>query len=151
MEIIGFPNYTISNDGVIMSRNKEMKHGMTKTGYHQIGLRNGKQQQRFYVHRLVYQHYGKDFDPTLTVDHINRNKDDNHIENLRMATHTEQKYNSIRQNKYGRGVCKQGNRYQALITINKKTNYLGSFKTIEEASNAYETKAQEIQGEFYRS
>jgi hypothetical protein len=33
---------------------------------------------------------------------------------------------------------------------NGKLKFLGRFETIEEASNAYQTKAKELHGEFYR-
>jgi hypothetical protein len=146
--IAGYPNYIISNDGVIYSQRGELKHGITKKGYHLIGLSNGK---RKYVHRLVYQHYGKDWDATLTIDHINGNKDDNRIENLRMATLQEQQFNTKCYNELGvKGVNRHGNKYRAQICFNHKQIHLGLFDTIEEASNAYETKAQELHGEFYR-
>jgi hypothetical protein len=153
MEIIGFSNYTITEDGVVMSKRGLMKHKIDKDGYHQIGLWNGKQQW-FYIHRLVYQHYGKDWDETLTVDHIDGNKSNNRIENLRMATRTEQNYNQLvrKTNKLGvKGVSKHGNKYRAKIRIDGKKVHLGYFDTAEEATNAFQTKARELHGEFYRS
>jgi hypothetical protein len=148
--VSGFPNYAISNDGIIYSQKGEIKHAIHKNGYHLGGLSNGKRQY-FLVHRLVYKHFGKDFDPTLTVDHINGNKSDNRIENLRMATPQQQQFNKISHNKTGfKGVSKVGNRYQAQIQIDGKKTYLGLFKTIEEAKEVYDTKAKELHGEFYR-
>jgi hypothetical protein len=147
--VSGFPNYIISNDGVIYSQKGERKHSIDRANYHFIALTNGKQ---FKVHRLVYQHFGKDWNPELTIDHIDGNPQNNHISNLRMATRQQQNFNKgIRKSNLGvKGVLKVGDKYCARIAIDKKRIFLGYFKTIEEASNAYQTKAKELYGEFYR-
>ena len=85
-------------------------------------------------------------------DHINRIRNDNRIENLRWATVSE---NNKNRNNYGqcsKGVSIQKIRYekkdgsivhsiyyQAQITINGKQMKIGSFKTEEEAHQAYLT------------
>jgi hypothetical protein len=152
MEIIGYPNYTITNDGVITSKRIRTPQ-INKDGYHMIKLFSNENRIIFSVHRLVYQHYGTDFDPTLTIDHIDGNKNNNHISNLRMATRQEQIFNTkVRKNNIlgVKGVQKHGNKYRATINIDGKRIRLGTFDTIEEARQAYETKAQELHGEFYR-
>ena len=150
--VSGFPNYIISNDGVIYSQRGEKKPEIIKGGYHRIQLLN-KGQKKFLIHRLVYQHFGKNWNSELTVDHIDGNVNNNHISNLRMATQQEQNFNTkvYKSNKLGvRGVGKVGNRYRATIRINDKPFNIGYFKTIEEASEAYQIKAKELHGEFYR-
>ena len=148
-----YPNYIINDNGVIISRNtnEEMKTEIIKGGYLRIQLSNGKL-KHIVVHRLVYQHFGKDWNPELTVDHIDGNPQNNHISNLRMATQQEQNFNTkLRKSKLGiKGVCKKGDKYRAEIRINGEKTYLGTFDTLEEASNAYHTKAKELHGEFYR-
>jgi len=149
-----YPNYIINDNGVIISRytNEEMKTEIIKGGYHRIHLSNGKP-KHILVHRLVYQHFGKNWNPELSVDHIDGNVNNNHISNLRMATQQEQNFNTkvYKSNKLGvKGVHKVGNRYRAKIRINDKPFNIGYFKTIEEASNAYQIKAKELHGEFYR-
>jgi hypothetical protein len=150
--VSGFPNYIISNDGVIYSQKGEMKQQIKTNGYKEIELTNGKRKY-ILIHRLVYKHFGKDWNPELSVDHIDGNPLNNHISNLRMATKQQQQFNTKVQknNKLGvKGVRQIGNKYQARICINKKLKVLGRFETIEEASNAYQTKAKELHGEFYR-
>lgn len=149
--VSGFKNYIINSDGVIYSQKGEMKQQIINS-YKQIGLRNGKL-NFFSVHRLVYQHFGKDWNPEMSIDHINGDRADNRIENLRMATRQQQSFNKgvQKNNKLGvKGVHQIGNKYQARICINKKLKVLGRFDTIEEASEAYQTKAKELHGEFYR-
>jgi hypothetical protein len=150
--VSGFPNYIINDNGVIIScnTNEEMKQQINKDGYKCIGLIN-KKEKKFLVHRLVYQHFGKDWNPELTVDHIDRDINNNNISNLRMATRQQQSFNQVRKSKLGvRGVCKIGTKYRVIITIDKKPLYLGMFKTIEEAKEVHDTKAKELHGEFYR-
>jgi hypothetical protein len=150
MEIIGYPNYTITNDGVVTSK-RGVKQPFLRLGYYRIQLLKDGIPKIFTVHRLVYQHYGIDWDETLTVDHIDMNRTNNHISNLRMATRQQQVYNRpYKVNELGRGVCKRGNKYATYMNINKKKTYLGLFDTPEEANQAYQTKAIELQGEFYR-
>lgn len=69
------------------------------------------------------------------LDHVNRVKDDNRIENLRSVNNTKNQWNR----KKVKGYCwnKVSEKYQAKITFNKKNLYLGLFNTEEEAHKAY--------------
>jgi hypothetical protein len=86
----------------------------------------------YLAHRLAfYMHYG--IDPLHNdVDHINRNKMDNRIVNLRMCSTSNNCMNSIKKsnNKTGyKGVCKGNGGYTAQIYLNGKKYHLGTFKT----------------------
>jgi hypothetical protein len=149
--IAGFPKYIISNEGVIYSQRGEMKPTL-REGYKRIGLTNGIR-KTFSIHCLVYQHFGKDWNPELTVDHINGDRADNRIENLRMATQQEQNFNTkiYTNNKLGiKGVHFRNGKYRARTRFNNKLINIGTFDTLEEASEAYKTKARELHGEFFR-
>lgn len=92
------------------------------------------------AHRLVFlYHYG--FLPK-TIDHIDRNKLNNNIENLREVTDSENKYNSAKykNNTSGyKGVCysKQKKKWRAQINFKGKRLQLGLFPTPEMAYFAY--------------
>lgn len=85
------------------------------------------------------------------TDHINRDRLDNRIENLRPCTKAQ---NSLNQklrsdNKTGfKGVSKKGNKWIALIGLKKKRIYLGIFNSPEEASKAYVKASSLYHGEF---
>lgn len=91
------------------------------------------------AHRLAWFYvYGQW--PLNQIDHINRNRSDNRIANLRDVTRA---VNLKNRPVYGAvpflGVTltRSGRRFASQITINRKTRYLGSFKTAEEAHQAY--------------
>lgn len=90
---------------------------------------------------------------TETVDHINHNTLDNRLENLRIATRSQNGANRRSKRKI-KGVTKpnykyrENKPYRARITVNKKQIFLGWFSTKEEASNAYNTAALKYFGEF---
>lgn len=90
------------------------------------------------------------------IDHINGNRADNRISNLRIATNSQNLMNSkVRcQNKTGlKGVSERnwpGKRFCASIVVDGKPRSLGVYATAEEASAAYSRAAHEHFGEYAR-
>ena len=87
----------------------------------------------------------------FVIDHINRNKLDNRLENLRVITSRENSYNrtksSTSNNKY-KGVIKRNNKYVASITKDGIRREIGGFDNEEDAAKTYDMMAQELFGEF---
>jgi len=83
------------------------------------------------------------------VVHIDRNRQNNTRENLRIVTRATNNYNKEIKNKLGRGIYfdKFGNRFRECISHENKTLKLGSFKTLIEAKEAYNKKAVELRGD----
>lgn len=120
-------------------------------GYVAITL-NRKQ---YLAHRLAHL-YMNGCMPIYEIDHVNSVRNDNRWANLRNATHAENIRNTrmFAHNTSGaRGVYlrKDTGKWQAQIKVHGKNMALGSFKTIEQASNARNAKAKEIHGDFYRA
>jgi hypothetical protein len=103
-----------------------------------------------YLHRLLMNP-----DEGMVIDHINGIKTDNRKENLRICTAIEnnrnRKLNSNNTSGF-KGVYwnKNKQRYIAQVKINNKKVIAGTFKTLQEAALAYETKAKQLFGSFYR-
>lgn len=117
----------------------------TSIGYWQIYL-CGKP---FYAHRLAWFYIHKSW-PNKDIDHIDGNRKNNSIVNLREANRSENMENqktAQRRNKTGYlGVsfCKKRNKYVANITKNKKQLYIGEYKSPEDAHQAYLLKKREL-------
>lgn len=104
------------------------------------------------AHRLVWL-YVHGVYPPAQLDHINMNRSDNSIANLREAINTENGRNRGKNanNTSGRkGVYAHGHRWRAVCTVQGKYCHLGLFATAEEASVVYEAFAKGHFGSFYR-
>lgn len=117
-----------------------------KTGYMSITYKG----KLYAAHRLAFL-YEHGYLPKM-IDHINRNKVDNRIENLREATHSQNQYNS----KKGMGKSKERNVYwrkykkkwAVIFHFNNKPKQFGSFDTIEEASKLANELRLKFHGNF---
>lgn len=82
------------------------------------------------------------------VDHINGDKGDNRIANLRAATRSENAQNRRRANRQNRtgalGVSPCKDKYFAQIKVAGVSRNLGQFATLEEASAAYVAAKREL-------
>lgn len=57
------------------------------TGYQNISCRDGKKVKTFSLHRLIYQAFNPDTNMEgLHVDHVDRNRSNNKISNLKLST-----------------------------------------------------------------
>ncbi len=139
----------------LVSNNKKHKIGdiaggiNPSSGYYMIKV-FGK---RYSLHRLAWLYiYG--YFPDLCIDHINRIRTDNRINNLRLSTNSENQQNRTicSNNKVGiKGVYKTKNyeKYVAQATLNGKHYYLGHFDSQHEAGEAYKSFAMKNHKEFH--
>jgi len=95
MEIIDYPNYLIYRDGRVFNNKYKrfLKPCDQGHGYLHVLLYNNGNSKSFLIHRLVAEHYIKNSENKATVDHLNRNKLDNRVENLKWANTKEQSIN----------------------------------------------------------
>jgi hypothetical protein len=107
------------------------------TGYRQIQINK----KCYKEHRLAWLYVHGTL-PTNHIDHINGNKHDNRIDNLREATHSENHQNRCTQHNNTSGFTgvvwhKRENKWQSRISIDGVRVQLGYFNTPYEAHLAY--------------
>ncbi len=150
-DVLALVDYDAST-GVFLSKKSQgrMVKGapagaLRSDGYRVISVRG----KSYRAHRLAWLiSYGKW--PAL-IDHINRDRDDNRIANLREATKPENMANSVlRDGKPITGTrwAAHAKRWMARTTIAGKTVFLGYFDTQEKAAAAYRSKRRELFPEF---
>ena len=107
-----------------------------RIGYITIGIA-----KRIYkAHRLAWLHvYGQW--PKGLIDHINGNKSDNRIDNLRDVFADGNAQNVRKPNKRNKsgfmGVIWYQNKWRANMSVNGKSKWLGDYATPEEAHQVY--------------
>lgn len=108
-EFLGIPGYLVSNTGIVKAKTRSIydkrqrrvyikKGAIIKPGiadgYLFVYFCHGGNKWKFFVHRLVALAFiGPPPEGKLTVDHIDRNRQNNTAPNLRWASHEEQTAN----------------------------------------------------------
>jgi hypothetical protein len=136
----------------LAGRIQELKPGSHPQGYFYVVLSKDAKPRTFGIHRLIAMTFLENIPEgrNWIVDHKNNDQTDNRLENLQIIT---QRKNVSKQKKrdlptgvsYNESTKDPSkNRYYAKIRINEKVIWLGTFNTCEEASQAYQQKADEL-------
>lgn len=107
---------------------------------------------KFRVHRLAWFYVYGEW-PTTDIDHINGDRDDNRIANLRLATRSQNNINRDRNNGYGRiGVSQYGKhgKWRVCITVGYQQISRGCYEKFEDAVKAREAAEQEFYPEHFQ-
>jgi len=106
------------------------------------------------AHRAAWAiHYGTW--PKHHIDHVNGDRSDNRISNLRAATFAEnaqnkEKYRIANSTSKYKGVSKQGNKWKSTVNANGKRTYIGLFDDETVAAVAYDLVASVLHGDFFK-
>lgn len=184
-DIAGYEGlYQVSNLGNVKSLDRTVKHSNgrvkflkgrllkpKKIGtiyvYHGCSLSKNNVAKTFRFHTLVARTFLGEQKKNIDVDHIDRNKLNNRLDNLRYVTKSENSSNmaskgvvpfkgvtfqdrmkTVKEN--GKSYTYRYTGYVAGIRFQKKYTYLGKFKTPEEAYKAYCDKFLELYGYEYK-
>ena len=91
-EIVGFEgNYKISTHGRVYSQlsKKMLTPNKHNSGYNVVKLIKDNERKTFLIHRLVVETFNGKIDDELVVEHIDRNKQNNNLINLRVVSRSE--------------------------------------------------------------
>ncbi len=91
--------------------------------------------RKFFIHRIIYYIHNQEWNiwdvgDDNKIDHIDRNPNNNTLENLRIASSLQNNHNRIDKNYYW---DKQKGKYAVQICVNYKKIWGGRFNTEEEA------------------
>lgn len=140
-KITGYENYEISSFGRVRGKRGIMAQTDNR-GYRRVGLRDGTKQQSFTVHRLVALSFIPAVPGKPYVDHINGDKTDNIINNLRWVNGSENKLNPNTPQKPGKfphrniRILDRPSPYGVTIVRNRTIVFHKCFKTLPEAIEA---------------
>lgn len=121
---------------------------LNRGGYAQLQI-SGK---CYRIHRLAWFYVHGVF-PDGDLDHINGDRTDNRIENLRVCSKQQNALNKLPQRNGFKGVTlhKRTGKFQAQITKSNKNHYLGLFSTEQAAAQAYDAASSVLHGDFGRT
>ena len=134
------------DDGLLLNKAGHIYCNLDKDGYIRVRT-NGKE---YRAHRIIWEMFNGPIPEGLLIDHIDGDKLNNRIDNLRIATRRQNRANSRAPEfaELPKGVTRLASgKYRAKLTY---TFSLGTFDTPEEAAEAYNNKAIELHGEFAR-
>ena len=123
------------------------------------GYRHIKIKGKLYkAHRLIYQMFNEQWDITdnshdNSVDHADRDQSNNSIDNLRVATHSQNQANSGKYKNNTSGTTgvvwdKAIGKWKVRVSVNKKNHYGGYFVNKEDAIAKATQMRDQLHGEF---
>lgn len=105
------------------------------------------------AHRLIWEMLNGPIPDGFEIDHVNGDPFDNRIQNIRLATPSQNQWNKgVQSNNTSgyKGVSKNGSGWRIAIQLNGITKRMGGFRSAEEAAAAYAKLAKENHGAFAR-
>ncbi len=154
--IDGYPNYQVSWWGRVLNTKtgRILKPG-TSRGYLHVSLSKDGQVKVHKIHKLVAREWVPNPEGKGCVDHRDGDRTNNHHENLRAATQSENSRNKKKRSdglSVYKGVSwhKQMKKWYARISINHKETHLGCFASEREAAESYNAAALEFYKTFAR-
>jgi hypothetical protein len=131
--IESYDRYVLRGNHHMLIRGRILKPSVDRKGYLSIAT-EGK---RLSVHRLVAEMFLPNPERKPQVNHIDGDKSNNSVDNLEWCNNSENNLHRFRLKANKRGVTKNGKGFLAKIKLNGSTLCFGTYKTKEEAYEAF--------------
>ena len=155
LPIKDYPNYEVSICGSVrnFTTKRILKPGLSTNGYYSIVLCKNNIHKTHYIHHLVCKTFIPNVGNKKCIDHVDSNRLNNTISNLRWASHQDNNRNRQLSSKNTSGIkgvdwYKQTKKWRAQIKINNKCFHIGYFTNLDDAKQARQKKAKELFKEF---
>ena len=142
--IDGFINYQVSNIGRVRNANtgRILKPGWGTGGYLKVTLCKDRKKFTCRIHKLVANEFIDNPNNKKCIDHINNDRVDNKVTNLRWATYSDNNRNKPKKQNtssqyLGVDWHKQKKKWRCQINDDNKRKHLGYFETEKDAGLAY--------------
>ncbi len=154
-DIEGYTNYMVSDQGFVMSKKalKMLKVSFDHQGYHHVCLYEDKTKKTHKLHNLVAKTHIDNPNGYTCVDHIDHDKTNNYVANLRWCSSSQNSMNRSKQsnttsNYKGVSWHKQGQKWRATIRVDGKLKHIGLFENEVQAAVAYNNAAIQYFADF---
>jgi hypothetical protein len=140
------------NNGVVITRKRRArKYHVDHNGYAVYHTVKEHKHHTLRRARIMWQTFVGEITEGFDIDHIDRNKLNDSLANLRLATKAQNGYNkrSFGPTSRYKGVHQHQKGFVAQISIGGVSKYLGYFQKEEDAARAYDEVARELHGEFF--
>lgn len=157
-DIVGYEGlYSIYSDGRVFGQKskKLLKANLNCRGYCYVHLCKEGKIKKLTIHRLVATHFLQNKENKEFVDHIDGNKQNNCVENLRWATKSQNRQNGKcpSNNTSGEknvGWDKKRGKWYVSFQVNGKHGFFARYETFPEAVAVARAKRQELYGTYAR-
>lgn len=122
-EIPSCPSYYASKEGIILNSFGRILSGSERNGYLRVNFANGHHS----IHRLIWETFNGEIPDGMVIDHIDGNRSNNALSNLRLVTQSENMNNAQRNGHKGQVKISQ---------YDKEGNFIAKYNSIIEAAQA---------------
>lgn len=129
--IENYPNYSVSDTGLIKRNNKLLKPWLSSKGYLRVSLSKNGKVKKFSVHRLVANAFLPKNSNALEVNHLDENKKNNCVSNLEWTTHKKNLNYGTHNSRMARTKISQ-KLGKPVIQFDKNGNYLKRWNSAQE-------------------
>jgi len=153
VNIDGYENYLFdkkNNSVLSLKNNKYLKPMRNNKGYSYVSLYKNKKRKNFLLHRLIFKSYNPDeMINNKCVDHVDRDINNNNLNNLRICSYSENNCNRRKLDKVKfKNIQILKNTYLVIINYQKIT-YKKSFNNLIDALSWRDENLINIHKEFF--